>query len=190
MRFSIRTRAYALALNVGVLAGATFGALAFSGAAHPAQSQASAYAAAAKKGFDSGRRLEAQTIVVTAPPKPRTLDCLAAAVYYEARGESAAGRAAVAQVVLNRTGRPGFPKTVCAVVYQGAKSGDCQFSFVCNGAMRGPREPLAWLDARRIAARALEGYVMAEVGKAVSFHVAGGHIPAGGVRLGAHVFFT
>jgi spore germination cell wall hydrolase CwlJ-like protein len=190
LRLPIRTRAYALALNVGVLAGAAFGVFAFSGAAQPAPSQASAYAAAAKKGFDSGRRLEAQTIVVTAPPKPRTLDCLAAAVYYEARGESAAGRAAVAQVVLNRTGRAGFPKTVCAVVYQGARAGDCQFSFVCNGAMNGPRERLAWLDARRIAARALEGYVMADVGKAVSFHVAGTHLPPGGVRLGAHVFFT
>ena len=190
MRLPIRTRAYALALSVGVFAGATFGALAFSGAAQPAQSQASAYAAAAKNGFNSARRLEAQTIVVTAPPRPRTLDCLAAAVYYEARGESAAGRAAVAQVVLNRAGRAGFPKTVCAVVYQGAASGACQFSFVCNGAMLGPREPLAWLEARRVAARALEGYVMAEVGKAVSFHVAGAHTPHGGVRLGAHVFFT
>ena len=190
MRLPIRTRAYALALNVGVLAGAAFGALAFSGAAHPAQSQAPAYAAAAKKGFDSAPQLVAQPIVVTAPPNPGTVVCLAAAVYYEARGESAAGRAAVAQVVLNRTGRAGFPRTVCAVVYQGAKSGACQFSFVCNGAMRAPLERLAWLDARRVAARALEGYVMAEVGKAVSFHVAGNRLPPGGVRLGAHVFFT
>jgi spore germination cell wall hydrolase CwlJ-like protein len=188
LRLSIRTRACALALNAGVVAGAIFGALAFSGAAQPAQTQASAYAAAAKKGFDSGLRLQAEPIVVTAPPRPRTLDCLAAAVYYEARGESAAGRAAVAQVVLNRTGRAGYPRTVCGVVYQGAKIGDCQFSFVCNGAMRGPREPLAWLDARRVAARALEGYVMGKVRNAVSFHVAGSRMPTGAVRLGAHVF--
>jgi spore germination cell wall hydrolase CwlJ-like protein len=190
LRFPIRTRAYALALSVGVLAGATFGALAFSGAAQPAQSQASAYAAAAKRGFESGLRLQAEPIVVIAPPKQRSIDCLASAVYYEARGESAEGRAAVAQVVLNRTRRPGFPKTVCGVVFQGAGSGACQFSFVCNGAMDAAREPAAWRDARRVAARALEGYVMAEVGRATSFHVAGEHTPPGGVRLGAHVFFT
>src|ERR1700677_1873993 len=59
----------------------------------------------------------------------RDLDCMTAAVYYEARGESAAGQAAVAQVVLNRVRHPAFPKSVCAVVYQGAATHSCQFSF-------------------------------------------------------------
>jgi hypothetical protein len=54
--------------------------------------------------------------------------------------------------------------------------------------MHARREPQAWLDARRVAARALEGYVMGKVRHAVSFHVAGSHTPAGAVRLGAHVF--
>jgi spore germination cell wall hydrolase CwlJ-like protein len=181
-----------LALNVGVLVGATFGALAFSGAAQPSQTQAKAYAAAAKEGYDSGLRLQAQPIVVTAPPKARTLDCLADAVYYEARGESAAGRAAVAQVVLNRTGRAGYSKTVCGVVYQGAKTGQCQFSFVCNGAMHARREPKAWLDSRRVAARALAGHVMSAVGTATCFHAVGRQVAGrstAGVRLGGHLFY-
>ena len=61
----------------------------------------------------------------------RELDCLSQAVYYEARGESSEGQAAVAQVVLNRLRHPGFPKTVCGVVYQGAQDQACQFSFAC-----------------------------------------------------------
>ena len=46
------------------------------------------------------------------------LDCLTAAVYYEAASESDEGQAAVAQVVLNRVRHPLFPKTVCGVVFQ------------------------------------------------------------------------
>jgi spore germination cell wall hydrolase CwlJ-like protein len=126
-------------------------------------------------------------------PSPRDRDCLAAAVYYEARGESAAGQAAVAQVVLNRMSRPTYPKSVCGVVYQGLASGECQFSFACNGAMHGRREPLAWVKAREVATRALAGYVMAAIGKATCFHAT--HMAQvaradGGVRLGGHVFYT
>jgi len=124
----------------------------------------------------------------------RDLDCLSAAVYYEARGETAAGQAAVAQVVLNRVRNPAFPRTVCGVVYQGASSRACQFSFVCDGSMRRSREPAAWSRARDIAARALGGFVMTQVGTAVNFHVArmGSPWGAGMVRVsqvGGHVFY-
>jgi len=104
----------------------------------------------------------------------RDLDCLADAVYYEARGESPTGQAAVAQVVLNRVRHPAFPKSVCGVVFQGAHTGDtCQFSFACDGSMARPREPGAWRQARTVAARALSGFVMPSVGNATHFHVAG-----------------
>ena len=120
------------------------------------------------------------------------VDCLASAVYYEARGESAAGQAAVAQVVLNRTHYPAYPKSVCGVVYQRVSARSCQFSFVCNGAMRHPREAAAWNRARGVASRALGGYVMSAVSEAISFHVAPpGAEHAGQVaRLGSHVFFS
>jgi spore germination cell wall hydrolase CwlJ-like protein len=118
------------------------------------------------------------------------LDCLASAVYYEARGESLAGRAAVAQVVLNRVGARAFAKSVCGVVFQGRADGECQFSFACNGAMREPREWAAWADARTVAARALAGYVMTVVGAANAFHgTHGGPLLEGRVRLGGHVFY-
>jgi len=102
----------------------------------------------------------------------RDLDCLTQAVYYEARGETDRGQAAVAQVVLNRVKHPAFPKTICAVVFQGAGLGkaDCQFSFVCDGSMREPRDDTAWGKAQHIAARALSGAVVAEIGSATHFH--------------------
>ena len=44
--------------------------------------------------------------------------CLAEAIYHEARGEPYLGMLAVAQVVINRMRSPGFPGTICGVVYQ------------------------------------------------------------------------
>jgi spore germination cell wall hydrolase CwlJ-like protein len=128
-------------------------------------------------------------------PLSRDVDCLAAAVYYEARGESAAGQAAVAQVVLNRARKAGFPKSVCGVIYQSAHGRGCQFSFVCSGVMNHPRDATAWNSARKVAARALNGYVMTEVGAATSFHaVRLGSGPDAHMsriaRVGAHVFLV
>jgi spore germination cell wall hydrolase CwlJ-like protein len=104
--------------------------------------------------------------------RPSDLQCLTAAVYYEARGEGPRGQAAVAQVVMNRVKSPAFPSTVCGVVYQGAGHRGCQFSFACDGSMDRVREAAAWSRARRIAARALAGFVMGEVGAATHFHTA------------------
>ncbi len=123
------------------------------------------------------------------------VDCLAAAVYYEARGEPPEGQAAVAQVVLNRSREVGFPKTICGVIYQGAHTRGCQFSFVCSGAMVRPREPTAWAHARDVAVRALSGYVMSAVGAATAFHLASlGSRPdrhmARVAQIGAHVFLA
>ncbi|MDP2215036.1 MAG: cell wall hydrolase [Phenylobacterium sp.] len=124
----------------------------------------------------------------------RDMECLTQAVYYEARGETPAGQAAVAQVVLNRVRHPAFPKTVCGVVFQGANSRVCQFSFACNGAMRARVEPTAWRRAERVAHRALSGEVMGEVGRATHFHTTA-VAPAWGPRLtrvtqvGVHIFY-
>lgn len=51
--------------------------------------------------------------------------CLAAAVYFESKGESLSGQLAVARVVMARSKSGRFPTSLCGVVYQ--KS---QFSFV------------------------------------------------------------
>ena len=98
-------------------------------------------------------------------------DCLAQAVYYEARGEGDDGMRAVAQVILNRVRHPAFPKTICGVVYQGAmQQTSCQFSFACDGSLARPVEAWAWRRAKTVAAAALDGYVMKTVGTATHFH--------------------
>jgi spore germination cell wall hydrolase CwlJ-like protein len=102
----------------------------------------------------------------------RSLQCLAEAIYYEARSESEDGQRAVAQVVLNRVRHPAWPGTVCGVVYQGPlrAGGGCQFTFTCDGAL--VRMPYGedWARARRLAAEALAGYVFAPVGLATNYH--------------------
>ena len=124
----------------------------------------------------------------------RQLDCLSDAVYYEARGESSDGQEAVAQVVLNRVRHPAFPKSICGVVFQGAQTHSCQFSFTCDGAMRAPKEPAAWRRAQTVATHALAGFVMTAVGDATHFHVARlGGLWGGGLlrvaQVGAHIFY-
>jgi spore germination cell wall hydrolase CwlJ-like protein len=101
----------------------------------------------------------------------RSLDCLAEAIYYEARSESEDGQRAVAQVVLNRVRHPSWPNSVCGVVYQGSqRSTGCQFTFTCDGSLaRAPRGP-GWDRARRLAAEALAGKVFAPVGHATHYH--------------------
>ena len=125
----------------------------------------------------------------------RDLECLTEAVYFEARGETPAGQAAVAQVVLNRVKSPAFPKSVCGVVFQGAADhrAGCQFSFACDGSTRRAHEPDAWQRARRIATKAMSGQVTAAVGNATHFHVVTVQPDWSGLirvaQVGAHVFY-
>ena len=104
----------------------------------------------------------------------RDLECLTQAAYYEARGEGRDGMKAVTQVVLNRVRHRAFPNSVCSVVFQGAgRRTGCQFSFTCDGSMRGRVNRAAWNRARDIASAALSGAVYARVGNATHFHTTG-----------------
>ena len=97
------------------------------------------------------------------PPEPQPRQtvadnefrCLATTVYWESGSEPVAGQLAVAHVVLNRVGQPGFAKTICGVVQQGGKTYHCQFKWYCNGRDTTPRDPHMWESAQRAAQRAL-----------------------------------
>lgn len=106
-----------------------------------------------------------------AASKERALECMTQAIYYEAGYEPEPGKLAVAQVILNRVRHPGYPSTVCGVVYQGSKqSTGCQFTFTCDGSlMRAPAQS-GWTAARKIAAQALAGLVSGAVGHATHYH--------------------
>jgi N-acetylmuramoyl-L-alanine amidase len=59
----------------------------------------------------------------------RETECLAASIYFEAKGEPLEGQLAVAEVVKNRAGSGGrFPSSICQVVFQKG-----QFHFVRGG---------------------------------------------------------
>ncbi len=81
------------------------------------------------------------------------MECLAGAVYFEARGEPLDGQLAVAQVIINRAENRAFPSSYCGVVYQRS-----QFSFVKGGKMPSiKRSSSAWNKAKAIAMIAHEG---------------------------------
>lgn len=125
----------------------------------------------------------------------RALECLTAAIYYEARSQGTDGERAVAQVVLNRVRDRAFPRSVCGVVYQGSqRRTGCQFSFTCDGSMNARRQQGAWDRARMVAAAALAGDVYAPVGSATHYH-ANYVLPwwasslARVTQIGAHIFY-
>lgn len=187
-----------------ILMGASLGAVlggAYLSGLNAAAASSPAEITVAGSGFGDGPELRPVSAVETfATPggrrsASRDLDCLTQAVYFEARGESPAGQAAVAQVVLNRVRKAGFPKSVCGVVFQGsARGAGCQFSFTCDGSMKRARETQAWSQARRIAKRALAGAVMTAVGDATHFHTV--HVSPDWSRelrqvaqVGLHIFY-
>ena len=119
-------------------------------------------------------------------------DCLASAVYFEARGEPLNGQLAVADVVLNRVRSERYPDTICAVVEQ-----PWQFSFV-NATGRIPqadRSSEAWLRAVAIARIAQAGTARAVASDVLWYH-ADYVSPSWGRRLarqdkiGLHIFYS
>jgi spore germination cell wall hydrolase CwlJ-like protein len=123
------------------------------------------------------------------------LTCLTQAVYYEAGFEPAAGKRAVAQVILNRMRHPAYPKSVCGVVYQGSeRRTGCQFSFTCDGSLLRTPGAAAWRDAQSVAKAALAGHIELGVGTATHYH-ADYVLPKWAFNLakieqiGAHIFY-
>jgi len=93
-------------------------------------------------------------------------ECLAGAVYFEAKGESLAGQLTVAEVILNRARSGRFPTTVCGVVKQRG-----QFSFVRGGRIPPiARNSAAWRKAVGVARVALGGLAKGAAPRALFFH--------------------
>jgi spore germination cell wall hydrolase CwlJ-like protein len=78
---------------------------------------------------------------------PSEIECLAGAVYFEARSESLDGQLAVGRVIVARTQSGRFPASYCGVVYQPS-----QFSFIHRGTMPAiNRSSRTWRNAVKIA---------------------------------------
>ena len=121
----------------------------------------------------------------------REQDCLANAVYFEARGEPVEGQLAVAEVVLNRTQSGRYPSTICEVVTQ-----PWQFSFVRDGIIpAADRGSDAWRRAVAIA-RIAEAGAKRLLPRDVLWYHADYVSPSWGRRLarntkiGLHIFYS
>ncbi|MCW1382270.1 cell wall hydrolase [Novosphingobium sp. KCTC 2891] len=110
--------------------------------------------------------------LVDATPAPAALsdelNCLAGAIYFEAKSETMAGQLAVGRVIVARANSGRFPASYCGVVYQPS-----QFSFVRGHAMpavnkAGP----GWTKAVKIAMIADRGAWKSPVEGAMFFHAA------------------
>lgn len=118
----------------------------------------------------------------------RELECLAGAVYFEARSETLAGQLAVGRVIVARAASGRFPKSYCGVVYQPA-----QFSFVrANGMPSFNRESRLWQQAVKIALIADSGAWKSPVEGAMFFHAARVSPAWGKIRMARvdnHIFY-
>ncbi|MFQ5563844.1 MAG: cell wall hydrolase [Parvularculaceae bacterium] len=84
--------------------------------------------------------------------------CLTEAMYFEARSEPRVGQLAVADVVLNRVASPVYPNSICEVVYQGAeRRTGCQFSFTCDGSLKGRVSKRKWKEIDDLSVAVLSG---------------------------------
>lgn len=110
--------------------------------------------------------------LVADQPQPdelsQQMNCLAGAVYFEAKGETLAGQLAVGRVIVARAESGRFPDSYCGVVYQPS-----QFSFVRGHAMPTiNRDSQAWRNAVAIAQIAEDGSWKSKAEGALFFHAA------------------
>jgi len=122
--------------------------------------------------------------------------CLAAGIYFEARGEIEKGQAAVAQVILNRVKAPAYPNTICGVVYQNKHwRNRCQFSFACDGVYDRVNDKKSWKTAVRIARDVSKGKTyLDEVADSTHYHATYVNPKWGRsmkvlTRIGVHIFY-
>jgi N-acetylmuramoyl-L-alanine amidase len=125
-------------------------------------------------------------------PLDEQANCLATAVYFEARGESVEGQLAVARVVMNRAGSGKYPPDWCSVMKQ-----PWQFSFVNPRTGQYPAVDTgsaAWARAQGVARLAMAN-VVPSVEPDVLWYHANYVAPSWGRRLnmveriGAHIFY-
>lgn len=92
---------------------------------------------------------------------------LAEVLVYEARGEPDIGKAAVAQVILNRTKDPRWGDSIKEVIHQ-----PHQFSYLKDKHKQAPPTNNDWITARKIAYGIISGAISNPVGEATHYHAA------------------
>ena len=121
--------------------------------------------------------------------------CLAEALYFEARGESIEGMFAVGEVILNRVDSASYPSSLCGVVNQGTgRRNACQFSYTCDGNPTVVLERDSWKTVGKIARILMDGTPRDLTNGATHFHTRAVN-PSWSRRftrtasIGAHLFY-
>ncbi len=122
--------------------------------------------------------------------------CLAQAMYFEARSEPVEGWQAVGHVVINRVRSARYPARICDVVFQGDRHRHkCQFSFACDGRSDRAYNKAFWDRAYDLAGTLLtEGSDSEIAGTATHYH-ADYVAPAWSdhmqpiTKIGRHIFY-
>ena len=152
-------------------------ALAFSAEREAMRGVSSSLVSRATTPFDNPAailRYDSSYLMTMPQSNEPAVQCLAEAIYHEARGEDVYGQFAVAEVILNRVDLPNYPDTVCGVVHQNAEHRNaCQFSYACNGRSRAMAEGGARRLANAIAQVMLSGAPRELTDGATHFHTAG-----------------
>jgi len=108
--------------------------------------------------------------------KQNQVDCVAEAIYFEARGEPFEGQLAVANVINNRVKSSKFPNTHCDVVYQAKRingkivKNKCAFSFYCDGKVEEIKDKKAYKLAENIAKLSMQEVYVDIAKRATHFH--------------------
>lgn len=124
----------------------------------------------------------------------RQQECMALALYWEARGEGYHGMEAVGWTILNRVRSPLFPATPCEVIYQGGERPGCQFSWYCDGQSDRPADPASWRHAMLVAGTLLVRPGPDPTGGALFFHATSIGVPwrrprVRTAQIGDHIFY-
>jgi len=114
---------------------------------------------------------------VTAQVRERQLGCLAKNIYHEAANEPFEGKAAVAQVTLNRVASGKFPDDICKTIYQKNMFYEkvvCQFSWTCDRVLKlKPLNDAAYNESMAVAKKVLlEDFRLPSLKNALYYHAA------------------
>lgn len=121
--------------------------------------------------------------------------CLAEALYFEARGETVKGQFAVAEVIMNRVKSSRFPDSLCGVIRQGTgRKYQCQFTYTCDGRKEVIAEKQAFERVAKVARVTIDGVAAKLTDGATHYHTTAvrpswSRVYKRTAKIGVHIFY-
>ena len=138
---------------------------------------------------------EAYISTMSAPRGGSEWECMAQALYHEARGEALQGIFAVGEVIMNRVESGSYPNSVCGVVHQGTgRKYACQFTWTCDGQSDAINNRSAYAKVGKVAQLLIDGLPRTLTQGATHYHTKAVN-PSWAQRfprmatIGSHIFY-